>query len=143
MGSNNWLKIASAAALAVSTLGPISDARAQLDGVKGHIDIPEIARKRTGKPSSNPGDVFAGVIDEYGNIIVTPPIGINPDDRLPEPVEGGAGEPGNIETLMRSFSNSPVGVLNPVGLDAGIRTVPAPSVLAPLALLAIAGRRRR
>lgn len=143
MGSNNWLKIASATALAVSMLGPISAAQAQFDGVKGHIDIPEIARTRGGKTVSNPNDAFAGISDEFGDTLIGTPIGVTPDDRIPEPATGGSNDPGQVQTLSRLFVTAPQSVANPVGLDTDVRAVPGSGVLAPLALLTLAGRRRR
>ncbi|MBL8747287.1 MAG: hypothetical protein JNK58_13140 [Phycisphaerae bacterium] len=144
MGSNNWLRAVSAVGLAVATLGPIPAANADyLDGVKGHIDIPEIARTRKSIP--NVADHFAGIVDEFGSSDVFDPIMVDPDLRLPGSIGSGPSVPDELTaTYSRLIVTAPESGATAIGIGETVRGVPGPASAAPLMVLAFGfGRRRR
>lgn len=146
MGSNFWLKATSAVGLAVAMLGPVSASSADsLGGVKAHIDIPEIAHSGSGKSNPNGDGRFSGLEDEFGDVIIETPVWIDPDERPSMVVVRDDADPAILSSsVSRLIVTAPQGVLNPIGLDAGVRSVPGPATLVPLSILAIGfGRRRR
>lgn len=148
MGSNHWLKAMSGVGVACAMLASVSLAQAEgLNGVKGHIDIPEITRTGGGKSNPSGQGFYAEIIGEFGspNFGDTPsPV---PPDRSPpsEFDSAGGGFVGGDITASRTnlFATAiPVGE-TAVGYEF-VGAVPGPATFAPMALLALGlGRRRR
>lgn len=147
MGSNHWLKAMSGVGIACAMLASVSTAQAEgLNGVKGHIDIPEITRTGGGKSSPGGQDFYSELIGEFGNPDFGPtPAPIPPDRTPPESDSAGGGFVGGDVTGFRThlFETAiPVGETADGFVTPG--SIPAPGTIVPMALLALGlGRRRR
>lgn len=147
MGSNHWLKAMSGVGIACAMLASVSLAQAQgLNGVKGHIDIPEITRTGGGKSNPNGQGFYAGIMDEFGSPDVSPTPGPIPPDRTPPEIDLAGG--GFVQGDINGSRTHLFVTATPVGETTGgfqtVGAVPGPATFAPMALLALGlGRRRR
>lgn len=154
MGSNAWLRSASGVGLAFLMLGSVSDTYAGggLDGIKGHIDIPEIARI-PGAPGTfdHHQSTIGLLMDDWDfgvdGWLSNAPL---PDDRTTPP-------PQSSDRVDDPFQGPSLGSLivtgpamgrgdSSIGADGLMtsHTVPGPGGVIPLMLgVAALGRRRR
>jgi hypothetical protein len=145
MGINLWLKAVGGIGLAAAMLGATPAVNADFfEGVKSHIDIPEIAR---GKGRTNPWNEHQWLVDDSG---FSPTDPIRPP--LPPPEEPRAPGTGPGTDGLWDFGGVSVGDLivdrpgfltsGSAGLS-GVSAVPSPATFAPLAILAVGASRRR
>lgn len=146
MGSNDWLIRAKRVAAAIGALCVTTFACAgDFSGVKGHIDIPEIARgPGGGKGLPGSPDIFAPIGGEEFEAPYWIPSPQPPEEPLPRPqLFGGDFEPQSL-TALRSleFGSVPLEFDAPA-VGSNINVVPVPGVSALMLVGAVGLLRRR